>query len=120
MASSYKFIYPENYFGDREFLNEQDSIHTGSAKVGMYVSKVRKKKGDPKYHKPLTIDGTVEIRDCIKRIDLILDGSTSDQDGAEKLLNSRDKLIRLIGVCQTGVDVIESMFNQSKFKKMIE
>lgn len=116
---TYNFPVKDNYVGKRAFLNSQESMHSGSVKLAIYVTKLRKLKSEKKDEKCYEFDGTLEIRDCIKRIDLMIDGDTRDKEGAIKLLNSRDKLNRIIEVCEEGIDAIESAFLQGKFKGMV-
>lgn len=95
-------------FVHRHFLNSPESAHSGSAKLDVTVQR----KGTKAKGYRWTIWGSMELRDCSRRIDLTFDGDTKkDRD---ELQNSRAKLERLKSICETGLAVIDAMEEAAK------
>lgn len=96
----------EQKFNSREFLNDLDSRHTGSMKVEMTIErKVSKAKVNPGTY--YSIWGSVEIRDCSRRIDLNLDGDT--RQGKKKLINTKEKLRKIRDMCDEAMTLIDKL-----------
>lgn len=90
-------------FFERHFLNNENSDHTGSAKLDFTVYR----NGTQAKGYRWSLSGGIELRDCESRIDLHFDGNTTKK--TEELENSRVKLLRLKSICDTGLKVIDQM-----------
>lgn len=100
----------------RTFLNSPDSDHTGSIKAEISVRKKRHPKSSKKKGFYFSIWGGIEIRDCDKRIDLTLDGGTKNPERLQELQNTKNKLHKIIAVCQQILDNIEIAEKHKDFK----
>lgn len=93
----------------RCFLNTAYSDHSGSMKYDMTISKKRRPKSSKVKGFYYSLWGSVELRDCARRIDLTLDGNTKNAEGLQKLENTERKLRKIIVLCERALEAIEKM-----------
>lgn len=105
-----------NYAYARAFLNRVEEDHTGSIKADLSVAKNKFPKSSRRKGFYFSLRGNIEIRDCSTRIDLTLEGSTKNAERRETLENTKNKLRKIISVCEAMLDAIADAERHKDFR----